>query len=102
MEVRDNESNAKLLTMSMYFLISESAYLAYCKKSTCHMDLSWKSALGCKKMSWDPMIVLMKEDVLRDYTYHDLLIPTNKAYFGLVEPIETFPSNTRITVRCKS
>ena len=44
------------------------------------------------------MMVSMKKRLLGDTTYHDLLIPTDKAYLGSIEPIRTFPSNTSIAV----
>lgn len=48
------------------------------------------------------MMVSMKKEFLGDNTYHDLLIPTDEAYLGFVDPVRVFPSNTRIAVRCKS
>lgn len=57
-----------------------------------------KRAFGLHKASSDPNDGFNEEGLLGDNTYHDLLIPTDKAYLGSIEPIRTFPSNTSIAV----
>lgn len=78
-------------------------------KSAClHQGERFQIDLRRKKGLWladtvpVQMMVSMKKNLLGDNAYHDLLIPTDKAYLGFVESVRLFPSNTRIAVRCKS